>query len=150
MKNYYINDKTLWLEENLNNVFIQEKVHSRYLNNYSLDKIINSSCLYYGCSFLGRKKGSEEMIGKYYKIPIIVKEKEKSSLIVFPMFSKKNKDNIWFVYNNILNYKQLNKKKILVNFVGGLEKTFNLSYYMFHQQILRCSILKITYDNRHE
>ena len=40
MKNYYINDTTLWLEENLNNVFIQEKVYSRYLNNYSLDKII--------------------------------------------------------------------------------------------------------------
>ena len=147
MQKYYINSTTLWLENTPDSIFIQEINITRKLDlNLKLEKLIDDSCLYYGCSYIGRKKGSEELIGKHYKIPIVVKDS--GCLIIFPMFSRRNNKNIWFVFNNIKNYNQINKNEILIEFTGGLKKKFYLSYYIFYQQILTSSILKVTYLNR--
>lgn len=146
MQNYIINDKTLWLEIKENKVFINEINYRKIISDINLEQVINNSCLFYGSSLTGRKKGSQSLLGEMYKIPIIIKENK--CLIAFPIASNKNKRNIWFIYNNIKEYHQISKSKILIEFINGSKEIFYTSYYKFNQQILRSSRLYVIYNSR--
>lgn len=146
MNCYIINEKTLYLGcIDAKNV-INESGIELEITNMDTKKIINCSCLFYGTSYQGRKKGTKNMINETYKLPIILNESKK--IVIFPIYSLKSKKNFWIVYNNIKNYQQISKSKVLVEFINGFSKVFHISYYIFHNQMSKCSRLLIVYTNR--
>lgn len=145
MKENVITETTLYVEQ------IEEKVVIHELStlvklNINCKKYLDESCKYYGCSLKGRINGSKNLLNDKYKNPIIINEKK--LLIIFPLKSLRNKKSLWVVYNNIEKYYQISKSKVLVYFKNGKQHTFRVSYYMFHNQILKCSRLLVVYQAR--
>ena len=104
----------------------------------SFDTLINESCKYYGSSYEGRKNGSRYLLNLTSKLPIILNEKK--NLVIFPMNSDRNKNNIWFMYNNILSYKRV-KNYVEITFKNKEKMIFLVSYYIFKNQMLKCGQL---------
>lgn len=148
MKCYIINEKTLYLGEIDDKNVINEYGIELEIKDMDTKKIVNSSCLFYGTSYQGRKLGTKNMINETYKLPIILNEAKK--IIIFPINSLKSKKNFWIIYNNISNYHQISKSKVLVEFNNDFSKVFNISYYIFHNQMSKCSRLFIVYSNRNK
>lgn len=146
--NYIINENTNFLMQKEDKIFINELSTPIFIKNISIKRILEDSCNFYGCTFQGRKNGSKYLLNENYKLPIILKEK--SLLIVFPLNSLRSNNNIWIVYSNIKDYYQLSKSKVLVEFKNGFQQVFNVSYYIFHNQILKCSRLIVIYNNRNQ
>lgn len=146
MKNYIINERTLFLEKQKEKVIIHELFTKGETSN-SIKKILNDSCLFYGSTLRGRLIFSKEILNESYKNPIFINEKQ--LLIVFPLTALRNKEALLVVYNNIDKYHQISKSKVLVKFKNGDQHTFHVSYYIFHQQILKCSRLLVIYKARY-
>lgn len=113
--------------------------------NESCTKIIENSCLFYGSTLDGRRKGTESMIGVKYKAPIIIEES--NELIFFPTSSTKANKSAWillsavknyYVDNNILILELYNRQKIYLNY----------SYGVIDNQILRSTRLESTLRGR--
>ena len=104
----------------------------------TFDTFINESCKYYGSSYEGRKNGSRYLLSLTSKLPIILNEKK--NLVLFPISSDRSKNNIWFLYNNILSYKKV-KNYVEVTFKNKEKMIFLISYYIFRNQMLKCSQL---------
>ena len=86
----------------------------------------------------GRKNGSRYLLSLTSKLPIILNEKK--NLVLFPISSDRSKNNIWFLYNNILSYKKV-KNYVEVTFKNKEKMIFLISYYIFRNQMLKCSQL---------
>ena len=144
--NYIINGNTLWIERKENKIYINEMGFNKVIYNGNIREIINKSCLYYGSSYHGRIQGSSLILEANYKLPIIIKDN--AELIVFPLVTSTLKDPIWFIYNNIKEYHQIKKNKVLVEFTNGQTEAFNVSFYTFNQQILKSSRLYVVSKTR--
>lgn len=145
-KKYIINDSTLYLEKIGKDIHVIETNEEKTIKDTSMTLLLDQSCNFYGSSYEGRKKGSENLITESYKLPIIIKENK--FLLMFPIGATRSSKSVWINYNNIEEYHQITSKKVLVDFVGGIRQTFNVSYYTFHKQILKCSRLIVVYNNR--
>ncbi len=145
-KNYIINEKTYYLNESNNDLIVNELGEEHIINDLSEKKVLEQSCLYYGCSLKGRKDGTKNLINEKYKVPVMVNEKK--LLTFFSIISRGNTTTVWLSYNNIESYHQISKNKVLINFKNNYSKTFHTSYYVFHHQILKCSRLIVIYNNR--
>ena len=142
--NYIINEKTLFLEEQKNELIIEE-LDNKYVDNVTnIKKVLENSCIYYGSTLKGRIKGSKNYIKSYYKIPIIISEKY--HLIFFYLKDNDNKV-YWFNFKLIKDYQQINKM-IKIEFINGYHKLINTSYTVFNNQILKCSRLLVIYTSR--
>lgn len=149
MKNsYIINENTYYLEQKEGKIIVNELSTNINIDNISIKRILEDSCSFYGCSYQGRKIGSKTLLNENYKLPIILKENK--MLIIFPLNSLRSNNNIWITYSNIKNYYKLSKSKVLVEFLNGYQKVFNVSYYIFHNQILKCSRLIVIYNVRNQ
>ena len=72
LNSYEINSDTLVIipcGKNLSKVYEGNDV---YLVHKSSFKIIQDSCLFFGCSYEGRREGSKFLIGSEMKIPIVI------------------------------------------------------------------------------
>lgn len=145
-KKYIINDSTLYLEKIDHDIHVIETAEEKIIKDISMPLILDQSCNFYGSSYEGRKKGTASLITESYKLPIIIKENK--FLLMFPIGTTRSSKSVWINYNNIEEYHQITSKKILVDFVGGIRQTFNVSYYTFHKQILKCSRVIVVYNNR--
>lgn len=149
MKNsYIINENTYYLEQKEGKIIVNELSTNMNIDSISIKRILEDSCSFYGCSYQGRKNGSKTLLNENYKLPIILKENK--MLIIFPLNSLRSNNNIWITYSNIKNYYKLSKSKVLVEFLNGYQKVFNVSYYIFHNQILKCSRLIVIYNVRNQ
>lgn len=146
LKNYIINESTLYLEQQEQDVLINDLSTFLTIPNMKLKKIIEESCLYYGCSYRGHLAGTKSLINENYKLPIIINPHKK--IVIFPLTALSNSQSIWFNFSNIENYHQISKSKVLVEFKGGISRIFHVSYFIFHNQILRCSRLLVIFNNR--
>ena len=146
MKNYIIDTKTLWIEEEKDYIIAHESQKDIIVDERKMNNFLNQSCLYYGSSLMGRKMGTKALINEQYKLPIILNDKY--PLVIFPIVCGKNHKNTWIVYNNVSKYIQNSKSKVIVEFNDGTNYVFPTSYYQFHNQILKSSRLIVVFNAR--
>lgn len=137
---YIINEDMYFLIRKEKRIEIVTK-EQNYVFIGCFDTFINESCKYYGSSYEGRKNGSRYLLSLTSKLPIILNEKK--NLVLFPINSDRSKNNIWFMYNNILNYKKV-KNYVEVTFKNKEKMIFLISYYVFRNQMLKSSQLLTT------
>ena len=112
VKNYEISKDTLAvipIGEKKSKII--EKNNS-YIVEQRPNRIMDSSCRYYGSSINGRQKGTSSLTGITYKAPIIVQEE--GNLIFFPTTSPRLKKCCWVSLNNIESYYYDFEKKTCV------------------------------------
>ena len=110
--------------------------------------IINKSCMYFGSSYLGRFKGTKNMIGVSHKSPIIVEET--TSLIFFPTTSPRLPECAWICLNNVKNITKKEHNCCQIMFDTGFELDFDISHRSLSNQLLRASLLESVIRKRKE
>lgn len=104
----------------------------------SFTKYLNESCKYYGSTYRGRKSASIYLTGYKSKVPIIISESKK--ILIFPLFSSRNIDNIWIVYHNVYSFKKV-KNYVEVTFKNQEKVILLVSYNIFKNQYFKTSNL---------
>ena len=140
---YFITKSTIFMEFNGESTIVHEKDKKIFFKGEKLEDILNNSCIYYGSTLRGRIISSKQFIGTNYKVPILVSEK--NNLLFF--YIKDNDSIYWFNFLSIKSYHKV-ENKILVIFNNGQRLLLNVSYTIFHNQILRCSRLMVVYSTR--
>lgn len=140
---YFITKSTIFMEFNGESTIVHEKDKKIFFKGEKLEDILNDSCIYYGSTLRGRIISSKQFIGTNYKVPILVSEK--NNLLFF--YIKDNDSIYWFNFLSIKSYHKV-ENKILVIFNNGQRLLLNVSYTIFHNQILRCSRLMVVYSTR--
>ena len=130
--NYIVNHNTFYIMYDGKYTIINEYGKEILINGNIIDEILNNSCIYYGSTLKGRIIASKKLINSNYKVPIIINE---SCRIIF---FKVNSDNkiIFFNYNNIKNYIKKGFS-LYLEFIGGYNKTFIISWNIFNNQMLK-------------
>jgi competence protein ComK len=103
------------------------------------------SCQYFGSSYVGRVKGSKEMLGVNYKLPIIIEESD--DLIFFPISSPENFKCIWISlkwYQDV--YEVGNRTYIVLKNGKRIESTASKS--SIKNQLMRASRLNLILNER--
>lgn len=149
MREYSINKNTLAVVPFGEKKSIVYEKDDCFLINSRPNKIMDSSCKYYGSSMNGRLKGTDTLIGISYKAPIIVEEK--NSLVFFPTTSPRLKKCAWISLNNIDSYyydEILNRS--VIKFLNDEKIEFSLSYNVLNNQILKANRLEYVLRKRKE
>lgn len=136
---YKINKKTLAILPDKNRVKVYEGNHNFNYKETVLE-LIDRNCCSNGSNLFGRQKGASYLLGSSYKPPIIINEI--NSLILVPTHSIRNKDCSWVMLHNLLNYKEINNNKTLVEFKNGKKLILNCSFNKFDRQIIRATRLE--------
>lgn len=147
MEEYEINLETLAIvpfKEDKSKVYESDKV---FIVNKSVNKIMDSSCEYFGSSLNGRQKGTSKLIGITHKVPIIVEESRK--IIFFPTISPRLKNCSWISLNNIDNIKKIDKGSSII-FNNNKILNISIPYSIIDNQILRASRLESVLNKRIE
>lgn len=145
MRDYEINEKTLAIVPFGKKKSIVYEDRDCFILDKPVNKIMDSSCKYYGSTFEGRQKGTTSLTGLTYKVPIIVSEE--NNIIFFPTSSPRLKDCAWISLNNINRYYD-KKEKTLVEFLNQETVELPLSYNILNNQILKASRLESTLRKR--
>ncbi len=116
-----------------------------YFVNKSSYEVMEDSCAYYGSSCEGRIKGTKNILGSLYKVPIIVEES--NDLIFFPTDSIKSSNCVWISVNQIKKYEKYNKYT-KVFFKNGKELILKISINSFELQLLRANRLSAIINQR--
>ncbi len=138
MNNYEINEGTLAVlsSKGENTLIFEDK--KEYQIEGNAFEIMENSCQYFGSSYLGRVQGSEYLLGKGYKMPIIVDEVR--NIIFFPTISPTSVDCAWLALNHIKRIEELEENtKIIFN--NSKEIILPLSYRSLQNQLYRAARL---------
>lgn len=145
MDSYEINKETcaiLTINDELSKIIESD---DDYLVNKSSYEVMEDSCQYYGSSCEGRIKGTKNILGSVYKVPIIVEES--NDIIFFPTEAVKSKKCAWISLNNVKKYEKYNQYT-KVYFKNGKELILKMSINSFEIQILRANRLSAIIKNR--
>lgn len=145
MKNYEINNRTLAIIPIKNKISKIIEIDGEFYVNENPIKIIDNSCKYFGSSYEGRHVGTLNLIGKGYKTPIIIEER--NNIIFFPTLSAKSKDCCWISLNNLEKYVVDNINSIVI-FKNGYKLNLNISYGSLENQIYKSTLLDSTIRKR--
>ena len=138
---YTINKKTLAI------VQIYEKDNIIIVPKNS-QKLIEENCEYYGSSYIGRKKGTVDLIGVTHKSPIVIEET--NGIIFFPTCSPRLKTCSWISLNNVDKYTE-DDKNTIISFQNDLKIKFPVSNKIINNQILRATRLEsVMYRRKRE
>ena len=138
MDSYEINKDTyavMSINEGVSKVL--EKDDEYFINKNSYE-VMEDSCSYYGSSCEGRIKGTKQILGSNYKVPIVVEET--NEIIFFPTEAAANANCIWLALNNIKSYER-NNGFTKVIFISGKELIVKMSISSFETQLLRANRL---------
>ncbi len=138
LKDYEINNRTLALYAMENKTRVYEE-DSNFIVDKPANKIMEDSCSYFGSSLLGRRKGTESLIGVSYKAPIIVEES--NEIIFFPTASTRVNSCSWLRLSKIDRYYYKNNH-LIVKFKNGDKILLDTSYGVIDNQILRATRLE--------
>lgn len=116
-----------------------------YIINRSSYEVMEDSCTYYGSSFDGRSKGSKNILGSIYKVPVIIEET--NDLIFFPTDSTKSKKCNWISLNQIDKYEKVGKCT-KIHFKNGKTCIIKMGINSFELQILRANRLSAIINQR--
>ena len=136
LNEYEINAETLLiLPYGKNQSKVYEYNEEFIVNMASLD-IIKHSCLYFGCTYEGRRESVKAFIGVDMKVPILVEESR--NIIFFPTNSCVNKNSIWVSYQNLLKYSKLNDFSTVLYFHKNKRYKIDIKYKLVDNQVVRC------------
>lgn len=115
------------------------EIDEEFVVNKTPLEIVKDSCLYFGCSYDGRKDGTKSLIGVDMKVPIIIEDSK--NIIFFPISSCINKNSIWISYQNLLKYSKLNEFSTVLYFQGNKKIGVDAKYNLVDNQVIRCNKL---------
>ncbi len=136
---YEISKGTLAIVPNQNKGSLVYEDESRYMINQTPFQIMESSCLYFGSSYVGRKEGAKDILGAEYKVPILVDESD--NIIVFPTTSPLSDDCTWIALNHVKKYEKIDTYNTKIIFSNGQEIIVPTSYRSIENQVSRASRL---------
>lgn len=145
MENYEINEETmavLPINEHCSKIY---EIDSVFYVNKGTTAIMEDSCLYFGSTLDGRRKGTQDMIGVNYKAPIIVEESKE--MIFFPTSSSRYHDSVWISLKHIHNY-YMENNFLVIEFENQQKVYLKYSYGIIDNQILRATRLESTLRGR--
>lgn len=147
MKEYIINKDTLAIVmiDKVTCLIIEE--NSEFFINLSWLEIVNNSCLYYGSSYDGRIEASKNLLGKDYKLPIIVSEFYE--ILMFPIGSKQSDMCTWICLNKMENYIV---EENMVEFIFKCKRRYKVAIgkRSFETQLLKAYDLNRIINNRYK
>jgi len=117
---------------------IIEKDNTYFVNKTPM-QIIENSCSFFGSSYIGRTKGTKQLIGVSHKAPIIIEESKE--IIFFPTSSPRLYECCWISLKNIIRYNK-SEKNSLIQFNSGLSLELDMSYGSLDNQVLRATRLE--------
>lgn len=138
MNNYVISNNTLAIIPYLLHYSIVYEVDKiKIIKNKPLN-IINYNCRLHGSSYKGRIDGTYNLIGTYYKSPVIIDD----NIIFFPTTSPRLKKCSWINLDNVItiNYNKVNKCSI-INFINNKNIEFHTSFNILNNQLLKSTLL---------
>lgn len=136
MNNYEINVETLLIvpyERRKSKVY---EYDDEFIVNMSPLEIIKNSCLYFGCSYDGRRDGVKSIIGVDMKVPILIEDSK--HIIFFPTSSCINQSSIWISYQNLLKYSKVDEFSTMLYFRNNKNIKVTTKYNLIDNQVIRC------------
>lgn len=147
MNSYEINKNTnaiVSINEDITKIIEAEE---EYFVNKSCYEVMEESCQYYGSSCDGRIKGTKNILGSTYKVPIIIEET--NDIIFFPTEAIYKPNCIWFALNHIKSYENAAGYTKVI-FDSGKELIVKMSITSFENQVLRANRLSSVLKQRRE
>lgn len=136
MVNYEINAETLLIVPFSNGKSKVYEFDNEYIIQDTSLGIIKKSCLFFGCSFEGRKEAVKNILGIDMKVPILIEDSK--NIIFFPVGSCINKSAIWISYQNLLKYSKLDEFSTILYFRNNKQVVVDVKYNLVDNQIIRC------------
>jgi len=136
MENYEINSETLLImpiEEKKSKVF---ELDDEFVINKTPLEIIKESCLFFGCSFEGRRDSVKNILDINMKVPIIIEDSK--NIIFFPVSGCIKNDTTWISYQNLVKYSKKDKFSTVLFFRNNISFNVNLKYNLVDNQVIRC------------
>ncbi len=143
---YEISKGTLAIMPNKDNNSLVFEDDDRYLVSQTPFQIMESSCLYFGSSYEGRKAGSRDILGAEYKVPILVDDS--TDIIVFPTTSPLSSDCVWISLKQIKKYEKVDANNTKITFLNDKEIIVPSSFRSIENQVSRASRLDYVIRNR--
>ena len=138
MKNYIISNNTLAIVPYLLHFSLVYEVDRIRIIRKKPINIISFNCRLHGSSYEGRIDGTYNLIGSYYKAPIIIDD----NIVLFPTTSPRLRKCSWINSDNVINinYNNVNKCSV-INFINDKNILFNTSYNILNNQLLKSTLL---------
>lgn len=136
LKDYEINAETLILIPMHNRKTKVVEINDSFIVNNSTLNIIKDSCMFFGCSYEGRKDAVKNLIGVDMKVPILLEESR--NIIFFPTASCVKRNSIWISYQNLLKYTKFNDFSTILYFQGKKKIKIDIKYNLIDNQVVRC------------
>lgn len=136
MDNYEINVNTLMI---MPFGYGKSKVYElgrEFIVNCTPLNIIKNSCLFYGCSFEGRREAVKDILVIDMKVPILIEDS--LNIIFFPTSSCINKNSIWISFQHLLKYSKLDEFSTVLYFSNSSRFFIDVKYNLIDNQIIRC------------
>lgn len=139
LSEYLITSSTIMVKSiDSNNSMIYDFA-GEFVSKIDTNKIVESSCNFYGSSYDARLKWSREILRTRIKLPVIIEESK--NIIFFPTRSISNDDCIWLSYNNIDRIEKYgNSTNIYFN--DNRIYLIDVSYDIIERQMYNCMRLE--------
>ena len=137
--NYEVSKGTLAIVPNDFNSSVVYEDNDRYLVNQTPFEVMESSCLYFGSSYVGRKEGAKSILGAEYKVPILIDDSD--NIILFPTTSPLSQDCVWISLKHILKHERIDSNNTKIVFDNGKEIIVPVSFRTIENQISRAARL---------
>ena len=136
---YEISKGTLAILPNNKEDSLVYEDNERYVVSQTPYEIMESSCLYFGSSYEGRREGAKDILGAEYKVPIIVDDSD--NLIVFPTTSPLSEDCVWISLKHLKKFEKVDANNTKIIFQNDKEIIVPSSYRSIENQVSRASRL---------
>ncbi len=149
IEEYEVNPQTMMLQpiEYGSKIFtkIFELDHT-LLSPFRPFEIVKKSCEYFGSSYEGRKEGTKQLTGIYYKAPIIVDPH--TSIYLFPTTSPTKQECFWLSHKHIHSHHSSTNGETVVTFTNRKSYMLPISNSSFETQLMRTSRLQYVLSQR--
>lgn len=142
---YEISKGTLAIVPNEANSSLVYEDDERYIIEQKPFSIMEESCMYFGSTYEGRKKGAKSILGAEYKVPIVVEDSD--NLIIFPTTSPLSDDCVWISLKRVKNIEKIDVNNTKVIFDNNKEIIVECSYRTMENQLSRASRLDLILRN---
>ena len=113
--------------------------HSHFIIQYFFQFVYKNhkkSCLFFGCSYEGRREAVKDLIGIDMKVPILIEESR--NIIFFPTNSCVKRNSIWISYQNLLKYTKFNEFSTVLYFCNKRKIKVDVKHNLIDNQVIRC------------
>ena len=143
--NYEFSRGTLAIVPNNEESSLVYEDDNRYIVKQKPFKIMEDSCIYFGSTYDGRKKGAKEILGADYKVPIVIEDS--NSIIAFPTASPTSENCCWISLKRVKKIEKVDYNNTKVIFDNNIEIIIDCSYRVFENQLSRASRLDLILRN---